>query len=56
VITARCVIVLRQSLIQVQGEQACVYVTIIQCRYVLLIFMEWLSATVSTATRNVLVC
>jgi len=51
VITATCVIILRHSLVQVQGEQACVYVTTIQCRYVLLRFMEWILATVSTAAK-----
>lgn len=55
-ITARCVIVLRESLVKVQGGQACVYVTTIQCRYVLVSFMELLLATVSIAARNVLVC
>lgn len=55
-IIAACVIILRKSLAQVQGEQACVYMTTVHCRYVLLSFMEWRLATVSIRARNVLVC
>jgi len=51
VITATCVIILIHSLVQVQGEQACVYVTTMQCSYVLLSFMEWILATVSIAAK-----